>query len=315
MPEGTIFQDSSPTVENNSVPVAQASVVYPNKTNNSDQDVNKISSSRFNPKRLIKIAIFLLLILTTIFIIISIVLPRISSPKVKNVTLLYWGIQDELSVMAPIIADFEKENPNIKVEYSKQDLINYREKLSTRINNGNGPDIFKFHNTWLPMIKDDLLPLPQETIDKEQFMNDYYDVVQNDLVKNGAIYGLPLEMDTLVLYVNSAIFEQAEREREAKIKVPTTWQEFIDASTKLTKRDESGQIIISGAGIGTYDNVDHASDIISLLFAQNGIDINNLSDFPEKNFRCFAFLHNFFLNRGLSLELSSGSFTKLILSG
>ena len=227
--------------------------------------------------------------------VLRVLLPQLGKSKDKNASLVYWGIREESETMKPIISEFEKENPNIKVEYIKQDAKDYKEKLVTRIKNGNGPDIFKFHNTWYPMLYDVLLPLPQETIEKKEFMDSYYSVAQKDLTKNGAIIGSPLEIDTLALYINTKIFEDASREQSSTISIPTTWQEFIDSSFKLTKRDDSGKILISGAGIGTFDNVNHAPDIISLLFVQNAVDFNDLENSKTQAADALSFYTNFSL--------------------
>ena len=40
-------------------------------------------------------------------------------------------------------------------------------------------------------------------------MKNYYPVANTDLIKNGAIYGIPLEVDTLELYVNTDLFKSA----------------------------------------------------------------------------------------------------------
>jgi len=187
-----------------------------------------------------------------------------------NVTLKFWGLWEDSRIMDPIIADFQKQNPSIKIEYSKQDIKQYRETLSTRLDNGNGPDIFLFHNTWYPMFSSSLLPVPTDTLTQDEFVKSYYPVAQNDLVKNGAIFGIPYSMDTLSLYVNKDIFASAG------INPPTNWNDFIAAARTLTVKDESGKIKTAGAAMGTYGNVTHASDIVSLLFLQNSVDFSDI---------------------------------------
>lgn len=226
--------------------------------------------------KLIKIGFILLAVLTILFIFISLIMPKFKNPRNELVTLTYWGLWEDQSVMAPVIAGFEKENPSIKINYLVQEPIEYRDKLSIRIPNGNGPDIFRFHNTWYPMFKNFLLPLPKETIERKEFEDNYYSVAQNDLIKNGAVYGIPLEIDTLVLFLNTQIFDSASQEQGSEILAPVTWQDFIDSSQTLTKRNEEGGIDIAGAAIGTFENVNHAPDILSLLFAQNGVDTNDI---------------------------------------
>jgi multiple sugar transport system substrate-binding protein len=244
-------------------------------------------------KKLIKLGIGLFVILTIFLSIITFILPRFMGSTTKEVTLTYWGLWEDENIMRPIIEEFEKENPNIKVNYIKQDPEDYRERLIVRSENGNGPDIFRFHNTWYPMLRGLLTPLPQETIQKSEFESSFYPVAQEDLIKNGIIYGIPLETDTLALFVNTQIFEEASKEQGENIAVPTTWQEFIDAATKLTKRDDKGAIVIGGAGIGTFENVDHAPDIVSLLMAQNGVDMSNITNSTDKITDAIRFYTNF----------------------
>jgi multiple sugar transport system substrate-binding protein len=143
-----------------------------------------------------------------------------STPKSGNVTLKFWGLWEDEKIMHAAIADFERQNPTIKVEYAKQDVKQYREALSTRIDNGTGPDVFIYHNTWYPMFQSVLVPFTSDTISLDNFSATYYDVATMDLVKDGAIYGIPFSMDTLALYINKDIFsaagsnpERAEREK------------------------------------------------------------------------------------------------------
>lgn len=193
-----------------------------------------------------------------------------------NVTLKFWGLWEDSRIMAPIIADFERQNPTIKIEYTKQDIKQYRETLSTRIDNGNGPDIFLFHNTWYPMFASNLLPVPSDIMSQDEFVKSYYPVSQNDLLKNGAIFGVPYSMDTLALYINKDIFASVG------INPPTNWNDFIVAARTLTVKDETGKIKTAGAAMGTYGNVTHAPDIVSLLFLQNSVDLANIDSSKDR---------------------------------
>ncbi len=215
--------------------------------------------------------------------------------KKEKRVISYWGINEDPEYMKTVIADFEKANPGISVEYEKQDISNYREKLTTRIPNGNGPDVYSFHNTWVPQIEKDLEPLPSSVITKEQFDSIYYPSAQKDLIKGNSIYGIPLETDALVMFVNPQILEAAGVENQTIYDIPKTWQEFIKTSAALTKRDDQGRITLSGAGIGAYDNVEHAPDIISLLFAQNGVDFNDIANSSKKVDDALTFYTNFAL--------------------
>ena len=240
-------------------------------------------------KKLVKIFIGIFVVLAFVLIMIFAVLPNLTgnSGGGGKVTLTYWGLLEDKAVMQGVISDFEKQNPNIKIDYSKQDIKQYRERLLTRSNNGTGPDIFRFHNTWYPMLTDVLLPLPNDTISKEQFNTIFYPVIQKDLIKNGAIYGLPLGIDTLSLFINTQMLQSAG------LSTPSTWNDFINVARAMTVKDESGKILTSGAAMGTYDNITHAPDIISLLFLQNGVDFNNIPASAERVQGALSFYTSF----------------------
>ncbi|HEX8931869.1 MAG TPA: extracellular solute-binding protein [Patescibacteria group bacterium] len=213
------------------------------------------------------------IVAVVVVIILVVVLVIIFMPKTgqQKVNLVWWGLWEDSQIMAPIIADFEKENPSITIEYVKQDPKQYRERLMTRIQNNTGPDVFLYHNTWYPMLTDNLLPLSSDVITQADFKKNYYPVVQQDLTHNGAIYGIPLGIDCLALFVNTDLLSAAG------VNPPTTWEEFVKAAKTLTVKDETGKIKTAGAAFGTYGNVTHAPDLISLLFLQQGVDLNKLS--------------------------------------
>ena len=260
MDENTIFQSTPAINTQNQNPI----VPLPAQDLPSSPPPSMIS-------KILKILVGVIVVLAVIFLIYNFVLPKLFPSKINKVTLAYWGLWEDLSVFAPIIADFEKEHPNIKINYSNQDIKQYRERLITRSNNGNGPDIFRFHNTWVSQLSDLLLPLPNSTISKEDFDKNYYPVVKKDLIKNGAIYGIPLQIDTLSLYINKDLFQASG------VRVPTNWIEFGNTARQLTVKDENNNIKTAGAALGTSNNITHAPDIISMLFAQNGVNLEDIS--------------------------------------
>ncbi len=192
-----------------------------------------------------------------------------------KVSLTYWGLWEDSNTMQVAISGFEKQYPNITINYEKEDPKQYSQRLFTRIQQGNGPDIFTYHSSWLPMVQSILVPLPTSVISKSELQNGFYPVVRTDLVKNGALYGIPLGIDSLSLFVNNTLFQNA------KAQVPTSWDSFSTTARAFTQKDGNGKIIVAGAAIGTYDNITHAPDIISALFVQNGVNISTMS--PKVN--------------------------------
>lgn len=177
------------------------------------------------------------------------------------VELSYWGLWEDDSLVRGVIDLYQSQNPNVVINYVRQSSINYRTRVQTQIREGVGPDIFRIHNSWLPLFRDDLAPAPEDVFTLEDYKNLFLPVAVDSFVKNNAIYASPIEIDGLVLFYNEEMLSGIGG------KPPRTWQEFIDTSVKMTVRDGSG-IKTAGAGIGAAGNVDHFSDILGLLLLQ-----------------------------------------------
>lgn len=226
-------------------------------------------------------------------LVIFLILPRIGKKAVQApVTLTYWGLFEEKRVMDTIIADFQVQHPTISVNFVQKDVKEYRRSLVTQLENGNGPDIFRFHNSWVGMMKSYLSPMTTEVISADEIKKNYYPVIQQDLIRNGALYGLPLQIDTLALFINNDLFEAGGNN------VPKTWDEFVRVSKELVVKDEDGKIRTAGAGIGTYDNIHHAPDIVALLMAQNGVNFSDFSSTKTNASQALEFYTAFTNNEG-----------------
>ncbi len=239
----------------------------------------------------IKIAAVLLVVFAVIALVLFLFSMRKASSDTQKVTLTYWGLWEDKSVMANVLNDFTKQHPNITVDYIQQDPKQYTERLITRIQGGNGPDVFRFHNTWLPFLQPLMTPLSKETISPQDFNTNYYPVIRSDLSKNGAIYGVPLEIDTLAMFVNTDLL------KKAGVSVPTTWNDFVTDARTLTVVDANGKIQTAGAAIGTYDNVTHAPDILSMLFVQSGVNPINFSQNAQNAGDALSFYTSFALGK------------------
>jgi len=242
--------------------------------------------------KILKVLGGLIILIVLFFLVTKLILPRFQNTSSSQATLTYWGLWENEGAIKGIIADFERENPTIKIKYEKQDIKQYRERLNARIQNGTGPDIFRYHNSWYPMFSSILAPLTKDVMSKDDFNKNYYPVIQQDSVKNGAIYGVPLGIDVLAMYVNKDIFAASGLE------VPTTWDSFASTARKLTVKDESGKIKTSGAALGTFDNINHAPDIISLLLVQNGADLKDLESTAQNTSDALSFYTSFANDNG-----------------
>lgn len=192
-------------------------------------------------------------------------------PPAKQIELTYWGLFEPEEVFAPLIEEYQKENPNIKINYEQRaysTLAQHKETLLTRLREGTGPDIFRIHNTWIPQFAAELSPLPSSVISSSEFANTFYPSAQNLLSYQNQLYAIPLMYDGLMLFYNRKHFEEAGVNRP-----PADWEEFREVAVRLTRTDEeTKRITQAGAAMGTASNVAHFSDILGLMLAQSRID-------------------------------------------
>lgn len=189
----------------------------------------------------------------------------------NNVTLTYWGLWEDESTMQPLITDFQNKNKNISIKYILQSQKQYRERLEAALQRGGEVDIFRFHNTWVPMLKEELSLIPENIFSKKDFESTFYPVVKNDLKLKDGYAGIPLMFDGLALFYNEDILNAAG------VSVPKTWDELQETSLALTVKDTNGEIKTAGIALGTANNIEHFSDILAVMFLQNDADLKNPS--------------------------------------
>jgi multiple sugar transport system substrate-binding protein len=217
------------------------------------------------PKKLVLIAGGILVLIVIIVFAIKSFLTKSSTTGSSEV--VWWGLWEDNAAISSVISDFESKNPGVKIKYVRQSKEDYRERLTNALAKGTGPDIFRFHNTWVPMYKSELDKVPSSVYSATDFASIFYPVAVSDLTLGSNLVGVPVEYDGLSLYVNEEIFEKAGKS------IPTTWNELRQTARELTIKDENGNITQSGVALGRTENVDHWPEILGLMMLQNGVDL------------------------------------------
>jgi len=222
-------------------------------------------------------------LILAIFLVSSLIfLSGCSKEKVSEykVNLEIWGIfDDSSSTYTDIIKNYKDINPFIgEIKYRKFTADSYKKDLLDAMASGQGPDICLIHNTWLPYFKDKITPSPEYILGEKEFRDNFVDVAANDFLGEGKVYAVPLSVDSLALYYNKDLFNF-----EGIVSPPVTWEEFNNDVKKLTRVGEFGNIIQSGAALGTAYNINRSTDILGLLMFQNGASIVN-EDRNQVNF-------------------------------
>lgn len=195
------------------------------------------------------------------------------NPKQYDLSLEIWGAFDYNVALREILENYRKINPNIRnITYKKLTPDTYKSEILEALASGQGPDIFLIRNSWVPSFENKIMPAPQveKVINEQKFINNFVDVAVADFVKDGKIYAVPLSVDSLGLYYNKDLFNQA-----GIATPPRTWNEFIEDVRKLTRVDANGEVNQSGAAIGTAYNINRSTDILTLLMLQSGTEMIN----------------------------------------
>lgn len=223
----------------------------------------------------------------------------------NNVTQVrVWRVDQDIDSFRDLINQFQRENENVKVTYTKKQLDTYEFDSLKSLAGRLGPDIWSIPNDWLGDYTDQVIPLPdnfffnQETnkgpspVDAVRAA--YPAGIANQIIDPAGtkVYGLPTNVDTLQLYVNSDLLSQAYQDfrkaqgntardevlqpvRQLLNKAPATWNDVVEQAKYITKRNGS-TIERAAIALGTADNIPNSGDILQLLMLQNGAKI--LSD-------------------------------------
>jgi multiple sugar transport system substrate-binding protein len=226
-----------------------------------------------NKKKPIKKILFISLILLFVVGVLAMVMPFLKQ-NVGGIIggpteIVWWGLWEPASVVQPLIDEYQQTHPNVKITYLEQSREDYRERLTSALAGGSGPDIFRMHNTWVPMFRSSLEPVPSGVIAPSDYAQTFYPEALGSLSNGSEAVAIPLEFDSLALYVNDQIFDTYLKS------APTTWDELKALAMELTVKNESGIIQQSGVALGNSKNVDHWPEILGLLMMQNNVEMNN----------------------------------------
>ena len=139
-------------------------------------------------------------------------------------------------------ADFEKENPSIKVKPIYAGT--YQEtivKALTAHKSGNPPTTSVLLSTdMFTLIDEDaIVPIDDfvKTDDDKTWLKSFFPAFMLNSQTGGKTWGAPFQRSTVVLYWNKDLFKEAGLDPD---KAPATWAEQVAFAQKLTKADGSG---------------------------------------------------------------------------
>ncbi len=217
--------------------------------------------------------------------------PGSSNPIQKPVNIDFVGVNLPEEVMNEMLSEYKKIKPSVSIKYSKksyQNLVEYRNFVTTSLKNNNSADIIEIGQGWVPFLTSEMNANNEFFVGdeyKNTFFNTFKSTCVNSEIKTICV---PLFYDGLVLAYNKDMFTSAG------LNPPVTWEDLRESAIKLTVRDSNNKtILVSGAALGTTNNVINASDIIMLMLLQGQVKIPNDLD-TQASLVAFNYYTNFY---------------------
>jgi multiple sugar transport system substrate-binding protein len=150
------------------------------------------------------------------------------------VTVRLWAMGYEGDVVAPLIAGFEREHPDIRVEIQQLPWTSAHEKLLTAFVGDATPDVAQLGNTWLPELAalDALTPLDARIAGSPIVRPpDYFSGIWDTNQLDGVVYGVPWYVDTRLLYYRPDLLAAAGFPEP-----PVSWPAWLDAMRAIKRQ-------------------------------------------------------------------------------
>lgn len=182
----------------------------------------------------------------------------------KTLRVLNWGTAEEEQIAADAIARFNEKNPDVEVKQTcvpVDSWSDFIQKWISMTTSGETPDVINIGLEAARMaVSNELLMPLDEIVENDESLSklksEYAESLINGFSVDGKLYGLPNGTQTMVMYYNKKMFDDAGIEYPKNL----TWDEYEDLAKKLSKND--GQVY------GAYQHI-WRSTIQAIAAAQN----------------------------------------------
>jgi sn-glycerol 3-phosphate transport system substrate-binding protein len=147
-------------------------------------------------------------------------------------------------VVDGLVADFQNENPDIKVNAIYAGNYNdARIKALAALKSGEPAqlsvlfsiDIYELIEQDAIVAFDDIV----ETDEDRAWLQSFYPALMENGMTGGKVWGIPFQRSTIVMYYNKDAFREAGLDPDSP---PATWDELVSMGQKLVKKDGSGNV-------------------------------------------------------------------------
>ncbi len=170
-------------------------------------------------------------------------------------TVTWWTPNWGQERAAKLAADFEKANPDIQIKMEITVANGLQNRIMVALRSGNPPDLIDTSTSWMtPYAATGKLLALDDFAKKNVDMQDLLPEPVKAATYQGKLYGLPYRAQTLGMIYNKGLYREAGLNPDHP---PQTWDELIEMSKKLTKKNAEGkdQYGLGVAGGGEQQNM------------------------------------------------------------
>ncbi|OGI01083.1 MAG: hypothetical protein A2Y25_04915 [Candidatus Melainabacteria bacterium GWF2_37_15] len=158
----------------------------------------------------------------------------VKKPEKTVIKFMSWGSKSEVSIIQPLIKEFESQNPDIKVEFIHTPN-NYFQKLHLLAASGLTPDVVFVNNIYGPLYAENgiFMDLSGYFTGAKYFHKEALHALNH----KGKLYAVPRDVSNLVIYYNKDIFDKHN------VSYPSsdwTFEDFLNICKKLTNKNNWG---------------------------------------------------------------------------
>ncbi len=211
----------------------------------------------------------ILLVVFGVFIVAAVLVFSMSRSGSTGSSVTIWG-PISTSDFATLMTDSGlATSKTLEITYVEKSLEEIDEEFTEALATGVGPDLVILPHDKIYKNRNKLLVIPEANVSRSDFVETF--VEESELLfAEGGVYGIPLFVDPLVLYYNRDLISKAGFARP-----PQYWDELYEYASKLTERDQAGNIVRSTIALGEARNISNTKDIMSLLMLGAGTPITS----------------------------------------
>lgn len=182
----------------------------------------------------------------------SMAVTPVHAEDADQVTLSFWSWLPTTDQSEEMIAEFEKQNPDIKIDYTRTEQDDYFEKLQVAMASGTGPDLFGLTTGTMT---EQYAPFAEDMSGLgDEYWSDWKDTISETAVEqctteDGTVAGMPL----LVAGMTDLLYNKTLMDECGIEKVPTTYEELKDAAAKAK---EKGYVCVAAGAADDWVNSD-----------------------------------------------------------